>query len=166
LDNTDTWLNRLGNTDPWSNLDISFKENNMRIRNVVWDEDTQSNRVVLFGSHGINGSLEAKKSPDYIEVDTDNINTIKEYKRIEVINCLSVFKGEITTDKQFGISLLEKPSKEMLDIEIMDILRNKLSLSVEVFESTKEGRTYSIYFEATTPEGVEIDLTYNYNFIS
>ena len=137
----------------------------MRIRNVVWDESTKSNRVVLFGSYGVNSNLTSKKEADYVEVDTEDVETIKNYKRIEAINCLSVFKGEIIEDRQFGISILEKPSKEMLDIEILDILRNRLSLIVDVFKSTKEGRTYSIYFEATTPDGVEIDLSYNYNFI-
>lgn len=138
----------------------------MRLRNVVWDDDTQSNRVVMFGSYGITGSLTSKKSPNYIVVDTNDVDTIKEYKRIETISCLSVLKGEITSDKLFGISLFEKPTKEMLDIEVLDILRNQLSLTVEEFVSVKEDRAYSISFEATTPEGVEFDLSYNYNFIN
>lgn len=138
----------------------------MRLRNVVWDEDTQTNRVVMFGSHGITGSLTSKKAPNYIEVKGTDVEAIKEYKKIEVINCLSVFKGEIKSDLQFGVGILNKPSKEMLDIEILDILRSRLSLLVDVFESKQEGRTYSVYFEATTPEGVELDITYNYNFMN
>ena len=138
----------------------------MKIRNVVWDEDTKSNRVVMFGSYGLNGNLTSKKSGNYIEVDKSDIDTIKEYKRVEVINCLSVLRGELLTDPRFGVGILDKPSKEILDIEILDILRTKLDLIVDTFESTQEGRNYNVYFKATTPEGVEIDLTYNYNFIS
>ena len=141
----------------------------MRLRNAVWDEDTQSNRVVMFGSYGvksIDGVLVSKSAPSYIVVDTNDIDTIKEYKRVEAISCLSVLKGEITSDKLFGISLFDKPTKEMLDIEILDILRNQLSLTVEEFTSIKEDRSYSISFEATTPEGVEVNLSYNYNFIN
>ncbi len=138
----------------------------MRLRNVVWDEDTKTNKVVMFGSYGVTGSLTSKKAPSYLEVKNSDIETIKEYKRIEAISCLSVFRGEIKTDPSFGIGLLEKPSKELLDIEILDILRTRLSLVVDVFQSTKEGRHYSIYFEATTPEGVELDLAYNYNFVN
>lgn len=138
----------------------------MRLRNIVYDEDSGTNKLVLFGSYGINGSGKALKHSNYLEVDGTDVDKIKEYKRIEAIHCLSVFKGEIATDTQFGISLLEKPSKEMLDIEILDILRSKLSLTVNSFKSTKEGRIYSIEFEATTPEGVEVDLSYNYNFAS
>lgn len=138
----------------------------MKIRNVVWDENTRTNKVVWFGSIGRTGSGASIKHSNYVNVTGRDVENIKDYKRIEIINYLSVLKGEIKSDPKFGVSILDKPSKEILDIEILDILRTRLSLIVNVFNSKQEGRNYNLYFEATTPEGVELDITYNYNFSS
>lgn len=136
----------------------------MKIRNVVYDNKSKTNKVVWFGSIGTDANGLSIKADNHVEVKSLNIEAIKEYKRIEVINSLSVLKGELKHNKRFGISLLDKTTKELLDIEVLDILRSQLSLVVLSFQSKQEGRDYRLEFQATTPEGVQLDISYNYNF--
>lgn len=142
----------------------------MKLRRVIWDEDAKINRVVWFGSRGTtidtsSGRNVAIKEDNYLEVKKDDPESIKEQKRIEIITYLSTMKGEIRTNPKFGFGgLLNKSSKELMDIEIMDILRNQLGLLVTEFKSTQEGRKYEVYFEATTYDGIEIDMTYAYSY--
>ena len=141
----------------------------MKLRRVIWDENTQTNRVVWFGSRGTtvdnNGYKNAIKEDNYLEVDASDIESVKEQKRIEIIIALSTMKGEIKSNPKFGFGgLVNKSSKELMDIEIMDILRNDLDLLVTEFRSTQEDRKYEVYFEVTTYDGVEIDMEYAYSY--
>lgn len=137
----------------------------MRLRRVVYDEDKHINKVVWFGSSGINHEGKMTKEDNYLEVNASDVESVKEQKRIEIIIALSTMKGEIKSNPKFGFGgLVNKASKELIDIEIMNILRNDLGLLVTNFTSTQEGRNYEVYFEVSTYDGVEIDMTYTYSY--
>jgi hypothetical protein len=139
----------------------------MKLRRIVYDEDDKINKVVWFGSKGTtaekDGRKLAVKEDNYLKVDPYDIESIKEQKRMEIIIALSTIKGEIKDNPKFGFGgLINKSSKEMMDIEITNLLRNDLGLLITKFESTQEDRKYKLYFEATTYDGVEINMTYSY----
>ena len=136
----------------------------MKLRRVVWDDDAKINKVVWFGSRGTKNDNSIKED-NYLNVDTSDPESIKECKRIEIIIALNTMKGEIKSNPKFGFGgLVNKSSKELMDIEIMNILRNDLGLLVTEFQSKQVDRRYEVYFEVTTYEGIELDMTYTYSY--
>lgn len=146
----------------------------MKTRRIVYDDKTNMYKVVWFGSIGFTQNLsedgkelERHKIPqeNYLDVKIDDIESIKEYKKQEVVMMLSTLRGELKHSPNFGFrGLLTKYPKELLDIEILDILRNQAGLLVSSFNSTKKDREYSVEFVASTPSGISIDMSYAYSY--
>lgn len=119
----------------------------MKIRRLVYNERSRSYTPQWFGEDRI------------LQVDNSNPESVREYYKYKCIVALITIKGEIAQDTDFGFEgLFSKKSKELIDLEVQEILRNEVGLTLLQFNSIVKDSTYSCSWEAMTPSGITLSM--------
>lgn len=119
----------------------------MKIRKLVYNESSRSYIPQWFGDDKI------------LQVDNSNPESVREYYKYKSIVALITIKGELTQDPDFGFEgMFSKKSKELIDLEVQEILRNTVGLTLLQFSSSVKDTTYSCSWEAMTPSGITLSM--------
>lgn len=119
----------------------------MKIRKLIYNESSRSYTPQWFGKDKI------------LQVDNSDPESVREYYKYKSIVALITIKGEIPTREDFGFEgMFSKKSKELIDLEVQEILRSEVGLTLLQFSSNVKDTSYSCSWEALTPSGITVSM--------
>lgn len=127
----------------------------MKCRKVVWNEENKKYDIVWFGSQGLAPVDPENPEAPLKKISADNYSIEQEGVAHSLIQRLSVIRGELWYQINYGLPLFEKiKNKGILDSLIMGTITDHPEVrSVGDFSSVVEKSKYSI--------SVKIDTIYN-----
>lgn len=127
----------------------------MKCRKVVWNEVNKKYDIVWFGSQGLAPVDPENSDAPLKKISADNYSIEQEGVAHSLIQRLSVIRGELWYQINYGLPLFEKiKNKGILDSLIMGTITDHPEVrSVGDFSSVVEKSKYSI--------SVKIDTIYN-----
>ena len=119
----------------------------MKFRKLVYDENIKGYKPQWFGKD------------KFLQIDKNNSESIKEFYKYRSIIALITLKGEISSKQDFGFEgMLGKKSRDLIDIEVQEILKNNVGLTLLEFKSELIDRTYKCSWQGMTPSGEIVNM--------